>query len=368
MLHVAEPVLGAEEKVALAEVVDSNWITMGPRVEAFERAFADMHGAKDAVAVCSCTAGLHLLLDALGIGPGDEVLVPSLTFVATVNAVLYVGATPVFVDLESLDRPLMSLQDAAARRTPRTRAIILMHYGGYLAPVAPWREFAHRHGLTVMEDSAHAVGVAGVGSYGDGAAFSFYGNKNMTTAEGGMVIARDDEVLARVRQLRGHGMTSGTFQRLNARTPTYDVTMLGFNYRMDELRAAIGRAQLEHLPDWNERRRTLSNAYRDLLAQYCPQVAMPFAKGDRSSHHIAAVILPPRCDREAVIDGLRNAGIQTTIHYPPVHELSYYRERFPETKLPVSEAFGQRELTLPLHPRMTEEHMHHVVRTLATLV
>lgn len=368
MLHVAEPILGAEEKAALIDVVEGNWITMGARVEAFEKAFAERHNVQDAVAVCSCTAGLHLLLEALGVGPGDEVLVPSLTFVATVNSVLYVGATPVFVDLESLSRPLVSLDDAEEKCTRRTRAAIMMHYAGYLAPADPWRDFAQRHNLFLIEDSAHAVGIDGVGTYGDGAAFSFYGNKNMTTAEGGMVVARDDAVLSRVRQLRGHGMTSGTFQRLNARTPNYDVTMLGFNYRMDELRAAIGSAQLRHLTEWNAKRRSLTRVYRELLGQYCPQIMIPFSRDDVSAHHILAVVLPEKLDRQSVVSGLRAAGIQTTIHYPPVHELTYFRQRHPSVRLPVSEAFGQRELTLPLHPRMTEEQVWQVVRALEQLV
>src|SRR5579872_2815846 len=157
MLLVSEPILGAEEKLALASVIDSGWITMGDRVREFEQAFARLHGAEDSVAVSSCTAALHLILHALGIGPGDEVLVPSLSFVATANSVLYCGATPVFVDIESADEPLMSLADAAAKCTAATRAVIVMHFGGYMAEAARWREFADRRGLMLIEDSAHAV-------------------------------------------------------------------------------------------------------------------------------------------------------------------------------------------------------------------
>jgi dTDP-4-amino-4,6-dideoxygalactose transaminase len=217
LLLVAQPELGEAEKRALCEAIDSGWITMGARVRAFEEAFAARHGAADAVAVGSCTAALHLGLAALGIGPGDEVLVPSLTFVATVNSVLYVGATPVFVDIEALDRPLLSLADAEAKVTPRTRALVLVHFAGRLADRDAWRDFATRHDLRLVEDAAHVIGIEGVGTYGEAAAFSFYGNKNMTTAEGGMVLARSPEVLERVRCLRGHGMTSGTFERLTAR-------------------------------------------------------------------------------------------------------------------------------------------------------
>jgi dTDP-4-amino-4,6-dideoxygalactose transaminase len=365
MLLVAEPILGAEEKAALSDVVDSGWITMGNRVRTFEEAFAEQHGAGDAVAVSSCTAALHLILEALGIGPEDEVLVPSLTFVATANCVLYVGATPVFVDIESLEKPWMSIEHAAARCTSRTRAIILVHYAGYLAHLSAWRDFAKERGLLLVEDAAHAVGIDGVGKFSDGAAFSFYGNKNMTTAEGGVVLARSDETLDRVRQMRGHGMTSGTLQRLTNRMPDYDVTMLGYNYRMDELRAAIGLTQLHHLNSWNSKRKILTNVYRRLLEQRCPGVLIPFRNGGISSNHIMPIVLPKQIDRQDVIAGLRDAQIQTTIHYPPVHKLSFYRDRLPFVHLPLTEEFAQRELTLPLHPKMKEEQVERVIMALA---
>lgn len=363
-LLVAEPCLGLEEKAALAEVIDGGWITMGERVRAFERAFADAHGTEDAVAVSSCTAGLHLIMHALGLGPGDEVLVPSLTFVATANCVLYVGATPVFVDIASSDLPLMSLEDAEAKCTARTRAVILVHFAGYLVDPEPWRAFAAKHGLVLIEDAAHAAGLPGAGTLGAAAAFSFYGNKNMTTAEGGMVVARDPALREAVRQARGHGLTTGTFQRLNSRTPTYDVTMLGFNYRMDEMRAAVGLVQLSHLPEWNETRRALTRLYRSLLRAECPEVSLPFEDGRLSVHHIMPVLLPASADRQAVIDALAERGIQTTIHYPPAHRLSFYRAHQSGITLPATEAFAARELTLPLHPRMNQHDVRRVVTAL----
>src|SRR5690348_8040845 len=194
MLVVSEPVLGMEEKAALAAVIESGWITMGDRVREFEQAFALLHEAEDAIAVSSCTAALHLILHALGVGPGDEVLVPSLTFVATANSVLYAGATPVFVDIEALDVPHPSFADAAAKCSARTKAVVVMHYAGYLADREAWLEFAQSRGLFLIEDSAHAAGTDGDGTLADVAVFSFYGNKNMTTAEGGMVLARDPAV------------------------------------------------------------------------------------------------------------------------------------------------------------------------------
>jgi dTDP-4-amino-4,6-dideoxygalactose transaminase len=368
MLLVAEPCLGEDEKEALAEVVDSGWITMGDRVRAFERAFAAEHRAADAVAVSSCTAGLHLAMEALGIGPGDEVLVPSLTFVATANSVLYAGATPVFVDIEALDVPLISCADAAAKCTARTKAVVVMHYAGYLADGDLWRDFARGRGLHLIEDAAHAAGLERPGIFGDVAAFSFFGNKNMTTAEGGMVIARDPDVVDKVKQMRGHGMTSGTMQRLTDGTLTYDVTMLGYNYRMDDLRAAIGLVQLRNLRRWNAKRARLTGVYRELLRLHCPGVCMPFSLPRPSSHHILPVILPEGADRQRVADRLRDAGIRTTVHYPPIHQFSWYQSRFPSVSLPRTEAFCRRELTLPLHPKLEEQDVDRVVHALVEAV
>lgn len=368
MLLVGEPVLGDQEKAALEEVIGSNWITMGKRVHAFESAFAAAHGVPDAVAVSSCTAGLHLALAAHNIGPGDEVLVPSLSFVATANCVLYVGAKPIFVDIESPATPHISLADAQAKCTGRTRAVLLMHYAGYLVPRAPWRDFAERHGLLLIEDAAHAVGADGAGRLGNSAVFSFYGNKNLTTAEGGMVVADDLAFLDRVRLLRGHAMTASTRQRLDERTPSYDVTALGWNYRMDELRAAIGLVQLDSLAAWNICRRDLTALYRAELKEAFPEIVVPFEsthEGSVSAHHFLPVVLPKQIDREAVVKKLYQAGVQTTIHYPPIHRMSYYQERFPGVHLPCTEDFASRELTLPLHPKIRPADVLHVVTALA---
>lgn len=367
MLLVSEPCLGEAEKEALAEVIGSGWITMGDRVRAFERTFAQEHEMPDAVAVNSCTAGLHLALDALGVGPGDEVLVPSLSFVATASCVLYTGATPVFVDIESLHKPLMSLADAARKCTQQTRAVIVMHYGGYIADGDAWRRFADARGLRLVEDAAHAAGARRAGTFGDAAAFSFYGNKNMTTAEGGMVFARDRSVLERMRQMRAHGMTSDTRQRLAAGSASYDVTRLGWNYRLDELRAAIGLVQLKSLRRWNERRANLTRVYRSVLAKHCPGVSVPFSDAAfDSSHHVLAAVLPDRGHRDAVLGRMREAGIQATVHYPPIHRMSLYRDRFPSEDLPITDEFARRELTLPLHPKLEDADVENVAKTLRT--
>lgn len=363
-ISLCDPVIAEAEKKTLCDVIDSGWLTMGERVASFEGAFARMHNVEDAVAVSSCTAGLHLSLKALNIGPGDEVLVPSLTFVATVNAVLYVGATPVFVDIERSDLPHISLKDAEAKYTERTRAVIVMHYGGYLLDLPAWRFFTHAHDLMLIEDAAHAPATGEVGCWSDAAAFSFFTNKNMTTAEGGMVLARDAEALARVRHMRSHGMTTGTLNRQRGHAFSYDVTMLGYNYRMDELRAAMGMVQLARLPQWNERRRELANLYRQSLAAHIPDVVIPFDPTHETAAHLMPVLLPVEMNRQNVMHQLRNAGIQSSIHYPPIHRFSYYRDRFPGVLLPKTEEFCAGELTLPLHPSMTEDDIERVVESL----
>ncbi|MGZ9087082.1 MAG: DegT/DnrJ/EryC1/StrS family aminotransferase [Rhodoplanes sp.] len=365
MILVAEAALGAEEIAALTKVLESGWITMGDRVRAFEQAFAVHHGASDAVAVGSCTAGLHLALRALGVGPGDEVLVPSLTFVATVNSILYVGATPVFVDIESERRPHLSLDAAAAKCSSKSKAVIVMHYAGYTVDGEAWRAFAQSRGLLLIEDAAHAPGAPGVGEASDAAVFSFFGNKNMTTAEGGMVLARDPDVRARVRSMRSHGMTTTSWERSKGYALGYDVPELGYNYRMDELRAALGLVQLARLPGWNADRARLSAAYRDRLADACPDVILPFNRDDTSVHHIMPVLLPVGCDRARVMQSMRDAGVQTTVHYPCVHQFSYYQALFPEQRLPRSEAFATRELTLPLYPALGAGNIDVVVDALA---
>jgi dTDP-4-amino-4,6-dideoxygalactose transaminase len=358
---LSDPVLGQEEKLALCEVIESGWISMGERVAGFEKAFAKLHGVENAVAVCSCTAGLHLCLKALDIGPGDEVLVPSLTFVATINAVLYVGAKAVFVDIQSEAVPHISFQDAKTKCSPKTKAVIVMHYGGYLADLAKWSAFAKDNSLILIEDAAHAPGVAGVGKQSDAAVFSFFANKNMTTAEGGMVLARQPKVLELIRQLRSHGMTSGTLDRYRGHAYSYDVTCLGFNYRLDELRAAIGLVQLNRLPEWNAKRRKLAAVYREALSFHIPELLLPFNSTDPTAAHLLPVLLPQTVDRKSIMQRLFDTGIQTSIHYPPAHQFSFYERLYPGIKLEHTEKFCARELTLPLHQSMSEANVEEIV-------
>jgi len=360
-ISLSIPVVGEEEKAALREVIESGWLSMGAKVQAFENAFAALHGQKSAVALNSCTAALHLILRAFNIGPGDEVLVPAVTFVATVNAVLYVGATPVFLDIEDLGRPLLSLDEAAAKCSPKTKAVIVMHYGGYTVDVRRWRGFCDARGMRLIEDAAHAPGVPGVGRLSDASAFSFFANKNMSTAEGGMVLSPDEDVLSALRHMRGHGMTSDTLVRHRGHAYSYDVTMLGYNYRLDELRAAVGLVQLRHLPEWNRKRNALTQAYRERLASEAPSVLVPFGEGHLTAAHLMPVLLPGNCRREGIMDSLRRSGIQSSIHYPPVHSFSYYRRLYPGIVLPKTEEFCRRELSLPVHPALEEADVDRVV-------
>lgn len=368
MISLSAPVLGEQEKEALCHVLESGWLTMGENVEAFESTFANLHNAADGVAVSSCTSGLHLSLAALGVGPGDEVLVPSLTFVATVNAVLYVGATPVFVDIESEVLPHISISDAMSKCTSRTKAVIIMHFAGYLVDLAAWRAFADEEGIFLIEDAAHAPGVTGSNGHSDVAVYSFFSNKNMTTAEGGMVLARDISVLGRIRRLRSHGMTAATLDRERGHGHSYDVTDLGYNYRMDELRAAVGLVQLRSIERWNTRRRELSTYYRNELAKRLPDVIVPFDSDYNTAAHLFPTLLPEAVQRARTMKILLKAGIQSSIHYPPVHRFSYYCGRFPNVSLPETDSFCSRELSLPLHPSLEKSDVDRVVAVLKSAI
>ena len=289
---------GPEEKKAVDDVLDSKWLTMGSVTQEFEQAFAAYVGAKYAIAVTNATAALHLACVAAGLGPGDEALVPSLTFVATANAIRYTGAAPVFVDIvgeQDLNVSYRSLEKAI---TKRTKAILVMHYGGYACDMPGIMELAREHNLLVIEDAAHAIGseLEGrkLGTWGDMGCFSFFSNKNMTTGEGGMIVTDDDKHAERLQLLRSHGMTTLTWDRHKGHAWSYDVVDLGYNYRIDEIRAALGIVQLRKLSSNNEHRRRLTQVYRDALQELAPQVTVPFARhAGISAAHLLPLLLPP---------------------------------------------------------------------------
>jgi dTDP-4-amino-4,6-dideoxygalactose transaminase len=353
---------------AVAAVVRSRWLTMGQVTRDFERRFAAMLGVKHAFAVANGTAALHLAHLVLGIGPGDEVIVPSLTFVATVNAVLYAGATPVFADIAGPDDLNISPADIERRIGPRTRAVVAMHYGGYPCAMGEIAEIAHRHHLSVIEDAAHAPGASlggkSVGAWGDVACFSFFSNKNLAMGEGGMIVTGSDDLAQKLKLLRSHGMTSLTWDRHRGHAHSYDVVALGYNYRIDEIRSALGRVQLDKLSQNNERRRQLGAEYRRLLSDL-PGLFVPFsAHPGVSACHLFPILLDRDVNRRAFMDRLRERGIQTSIHYPPVHQFTYYRECFGDRELGLAatDSVGLREVTLPLYPGMTDVDVQTVCR------
>jgi len=261
----------------------------------------------------------------------------------------------------------MSLEAARRAVSPRTRAIMVMHYGGYVVDLPAWRRLADEHGLLLVEDAAHVAGLAGrVATASDAAAFSFFTNKNMTTAEGGMVVVADEARRERVRLLRSHGMTTSTLDRDRGRAVGYDVVECGYNFRMDELRAALGLVQIERLPMWNRTRVELLARYRELLEERLPEVCVPFAPHHPTSGHIMPIMLPERSDRAAIMASMRASEVQTSVHYPAIHQFAYYRHRFGDVQLPHTEAFSRRELTLPLHPALSSADVERVVEALAT--
>ncbi len=354
------------EREAAINVIESKWLTMGGVTKQFEEAFALMVGARHAIAVSSATAGLHLAVRAIGGGPGDEILLPSLTFVATANAVLYQGAQPVFCGLVGERDFSISPGAIEAAITPRTKAIMVMHYGGYLCNMPAILEIAARHNLAVIEDAAHAPGTSLEGKFagvwGDIGVFSFFSNKNLAIGEGGMITTQDDDLAEKLRLMRSHGMTSLSWDRHKGHAHSYDVVDLGYNYRIDEIRSAIGRVQLEKLEKNNERRRKITELYRAQLGEI-DGLSIPYRDHPGiSAAHLFPIVLDNAIDRAVFIDSMKEKGIQTSIHYPPIHTFSYYRQTFGDLELPLTEAIGAREVTLPLFPTMTDEQVGWVVQ------
>ena len=353
---------GVEEEEAVLRVVRSRWLSMGEETQNFEKEFAEFTGAKHALAVTNATAALHMACMAVNLGPGDEVIVPSLTFVATANAVRYTGATPVFADVESEDWLTISPASIGKCITDKTRAILIVHYAGYPCDMPAIQAIAKKHNLAILEDSAHTIGSyldgKHLGTFGEVGSFSFFSNKNMTTGEGGMFTTNDEALAEKLRVLRSHGMTSLTWDRHKGHAWSYDVVDLGYNYRIDELRSAVGRAQLKKIGRFNQRRAELTRLYRDLLSELAPEVRVPFnEERGVSCHHIMPVLLPKGTNRVAFMEAMKAEGVQTSIHYPPIHHFQNYegRSEFLRADLSVTEDVCGREVTLPLYPLLKDE-------------
>lgn len=345
--------LEAEDLDAVADTLRSGELTLGPVTEAFESAFARQLGARHAVAVSSCTSALHLAYLAAGVGPGDEVIVPSYTFVATASAVLYCGATPVFADIVSRRGPFLDPEEVARRITARTRAVCVVHFAGYAAAVDRIRELCDDRGIALVEDAAHAPsatpGGRKLGTWGLAGAFSFFSNKVLSAGEGGLLCTDSDEVAAFARSRRSLGDDG-----------------LGCDYRLDEPRSALLLSRLRRLETEIERRRELTRRYRTMLRSV-PGVLVPFEDADVAAS--SCYVMPVMLEREGlqgdVGKRMRERGVQTSILYPAIHRFSAYRERFPGVSLPRTELASRTELTLPLFPHMTDDQQDAVVEALA---
>jgi dTDP-4-amino-4,6-dideoxygalactose transaminase len=361
-IEISEP-----DVQAVLACLESGWLTMGPRTHAFEDALARYVQRPHAVTVSSGTAALHLSFLAAGIGPGDEVIVPAFTFVASASAARYVGAEPVLCDVRSPQDFNIDPEDVARRITPRTRAIVAVHFCGYAADVSALRALCDEHGLVLIEDCAQAIGARvdddgrQVGTVGELGAFSFFSKKQLCVGEGGMVATADEALAERVRLLRSHALTSSTWDRHHGHAPDYDVLDIGFNYRLDEPRAALGLSRLQRLEDSIAARRATVRAYRERLADV-PGVELAFDEQavERSSHFAFPVLLADRQTRDRFRDELKANGIQTT-WYPALHRFTEYRRFAPPDGLPRALEVADRHCALPLSSTMNEAEVDLVV-------
>ncbi len=375
-LIFGSPMIGEEE---IAEVVDSlrsGWIGTGPKVQRFESMLGEYVTAQHCRCVSSCTAALILSMQVLGIGPGDEVLVPAMTFVASANAVEHAGATPVLVDSVP-GTGLIDLDAAEAAITPRTRAIMPVHFAGRPVDMDRLNALRDRHRLLVIEDAAHALGAEWrgrrIGAFGNVAAFSFYVTKNITTIEGGALVTGDREIAAEVERLALHGLSLGAWQRFSdAGFRHYEVIRPGYKYNMTDVQAALGLRQLPRLDEWISRRAQLWERYDELLAGLPLSTPPPPAAGTRHARHLYQVLVDPdaQLTRDALVDALTARRIGTGVHYRGVHLHPFYRDKYrlSPSDLPVATAISERTLSLPLSPKVTDADQDDVVQALSELL
>ncbi len=366
-LPFSRPSIGDEEIAAVEQVLRSGWITTGPKNQELEEQFANYVGCRHAVALSSATGGMHITLLALGIGPGDEVITPSQTWVSTANMICLLGATPVFVDVDR-DTLMSDLASIEAAITPRTKAIIPVHYAGAAFDLDPLYALADKHGIPVIEDAAHAAGTfykgRHVGAKGT-AIFSFHAIKNMTCAEGAMFVSDDEALASRVRMLKFHGLGVDAYDRLtHGRKPQAQVIEPGFKYNLADINAAIALVQLKRLDEINAKRTELAGAYLQRLEGLPVQpLAVPAYAQQHAWHLFILRIDTERCglDREAFMKALQAQNIGTGIHFIATHLHTYYRQRFPNIYLPNTEWNSARLCSIPLFPDMTTDDVDRVV-------
>jgi perosamine synthetase len=372
LLPYGRQTIDDEDVAAVVEVLRSDWLTTGPKVAEFEEAFAHQVGATHAVAFSSGTAALHAAVFAAGIGSGDEVVTSPLTFCSTANTVLFQGAKPVFADV-SEDTLCLDPDRVERAVTPRTRALLPVDYAGHPADLRPLQELADRRGLVVIEDACHAVGATlegrPVGSIAALTAFSFHPVKHIATGEGGMVTTDDPELARRLRMFRNHGIDSDPRKRQQAGQWYYEMTELGYNYRLPDLLCALGLSQLRKLDAGLARRRAIAAAYEERLADL-PELRLPSVRPDvEPAWHLYPVRVAG-IDREKVFRALRAEGIGVNVHYVPVHLHPYYRDRFGYAggEFPVAEAAYEALISLPLFPGMTEADLDDVVEAVGKVM
>ena len=370
---LSEPDLGDSDLEAVEACIRSQWLSMGPRTQAFESRFSEMIGVKHAIAVSNGTAALHLALAAAGVGenPEDEVIQPTINFVAAANMTRALGAQPVFADSISLVDPTINPSEIEAGITERTKAVVVMHFGGYACRMDEIVKLCESRGIALIEDACHAPcqtysGALGgyLGTLGSTGCFSFFSNKNMTTAEGGMVTTNDDQLAEKIRKMRSHGMTTLSWDRHHGRPSTYDVIMHGFNYRIDDMRASLGLSQLNRLLENNQRRRRRMTAYADAVKNLGSN-EIQFIFGDRPDEgtgHVAGVIVPS-VKRDATRLKMAELRIQTSLHYPPIHLFTAF-DAYAGKRLPVAEEFSRSMITLPMHAFLPEAAPGEIIDTL----
>jgi dTDP-4-amino-4,6-dideoxygalactose transaminase len=349
------------EYQAVREVLDSGWLTISQKTYDFEAAFSKFLGHDtQCLAVSNCTAALHMALLVLGIGRGDEVITPSLTFIADQNVTRMAGAKNVLADITSMEDWSMDGEDIEARITSKTKAVMIVHYAGYACDMERIAAVCKKRNLPLIEDCAHSPGAdykgQPLGTFGDIAAFSFFGNKNIAVGEGGMVATSNPELFAKLKNLRSHGMTVQSFDRFKGRASSYDVESPGLNYRIHEIASALGMVQLQKLEDANNRRKEITEHYFRRLDDV-PSIAIPYRHFSRGkpNYHIMPVLLSDSLDRNAIIESMKQDGVQTSIHYPAIQLFTAYRNKVNQT--PKAEYVSAHELTLPIYPTMTHEEV-----------